>query len=154
VRLRVAEIDQHTVAHVLRDKAVEPGDDLGDGPVIGGDDLAQILRIEPRRELGRADQVAEHHGELPAFGGHHSRGWLRRSSGIAPQCGDRGEQFAAVPDKAHAEVLEVLGGQLRQYRGIDRVVAKRLLVLPQSEAVEPGRDVHARLPAAVIAALI
>ena len=49
MRLRVAEIDQHAVAHVLGDKAVEPGDDLGDGAVIGADDLAQILGIEPRR---------------------------------------------------------------------------------------------------------
>ena len=48
MRPRVAEIDQHAVAHVFGDKAVEAGDDLGDGAVIGGDDLAQILGIEPR----------------------------------------------------------------------------------------------------------
>jgi len=44
--LRVAEIDQNPVAHVLGDKAIEPGDDLGDGAVIRGDYLAQILGIE------------------------------------------------------------------------------------------------------------
>ena len=68
MRLRIAEIDQHPVAHVFGDKAVEPGDHLGDGAVIGGDDLAQILGIEPRGERGRADQIAEHHRQLPAFG--------------------------------------------------------------------------------------
>jgi hypothetical protein len=36
--------------------------------VIGADDLAQILGIEPRRECGRADQIAEHHRQVPALG--------------------------------------------------------------------------------------
>jgi len=37
---RVTEIDQHAVAHVVGNKPIEPGDNLGDGAVIGGDDLA------------------------------------------------------------------------------------------------------------------
>ena len=41
---------------------------FGNGAVIGADHLAQILRVKPRRERGRADEVAEHHGELAAFG--------------------------------------------------------------------------------------
>jgi len=36
--------------------------------VIPGDDLAQILGIEPRREFGRANQIAEHHRQLPSLG--------------------------------------------------------------------------------------
>jgi hypothetical protein len=70
VRSRVAEIDQHTVAHVLGDKPIEPGDDLGDGAMIRADDLAQILGIEPGRERGRADEIAEHHCELPPLRFH------------------------------------------------------------------------------------
>ena len=57
-----------------------------------------------------------------------------------------------MPDEVHAEVLEVVGGQLRQYCRVNRVVAKRLLVLLQPETVEPCRNVHALLPAAVTAA--
>ena len=68
MRLRIAEIDQHPVAHVFGDKAVEAADRLGDGAVIGADQLAQILRVNARRERGRADEVAEHHRQLPAFG--------------------------------------------------------------------------------------
>ena len=68
MRLRIAEIDQHPVAHVFGDKAVEAADRLGDGAVVGADQLAQILRVKPRRERGRADQIAEHHRQLPAFG--------------------------------------------------------------------------------------
>ena len=54
--LRIAEIDQHPVAHVFRDKAVKAADRIGDRAVIGADELAQILGIESRRERGRADE--------------------------------------------------------------------------------------------------
>jgi len=64
---RVAEIDQHAVAHVFRNETIEPGDDPRDGAVIGGDDLAQIFRIEARGEFGRPDQIAKHHRQLPAL---------------------------------------------------------------------------------------
>ena len=90
VRLRVAEIDQHPVAHVLGDKAVEAGDRLGDRAVVGADDLAQVLGVEPRRERGRADQIAEHHRELPAFGvdlSERRRGQMSRSPLTEPRLG-------------------------------------------------------------------
>jgi hypothetical protein len=48
---RIAEINEHAVAHVLRDKAVEAIDDVADGAVISGVDFAQFLRIEPQRAL-------------------------------------------------------------------------------------------------------
>ena len=69
VRLGIAEIDQHAVAHVFGDEAAEAGDHGGRAFVIGGDDVAQVFRIELRRQRGRADQIAEHHGELAALGG-------------------------------------------------------------------------------------
>ena len=68
MRLRVAEIDQHPVAHVLGDKPIEASDRIGYGSMIIADQLAQILRVMTRRERGRADEIAEHDGELPAFG--------------------------------------------------------------------------------------
>ena len=37
MRLRIAEIDQHAIAHVLGDKAGEAADRVGDGAVIGAD---------------------------------------------------------------------------------------------------------------------
>ena len=73
MRLRIAEIDQHAVAHVPGNEAVEPRDHLGDRTMICRDHLTQILGVQPRREWGRADQVAEHHGQLPALG----VGWRR-----------------------------------------------------------------------------
>jgi hypothetical protein len=61
---------------------------------------------------------------------------------VATQSGNRSQQPAPVPNQANAEVPQVVGRQLRQYRGVDRVVAKRLFVLLHAKAVEPGRDVH------------
>ena len=68
MRSRIAEIDQNPVAHVLGDKTVEAPDDIGDGAVIRGDDLAQILGIKPRGKRRRTDQIAEHDRQLPALG--------------------------------------------------------------------------------------
>jgi hypothetical protein len=65
---RIAEIGQHPVAHVLRDEPTGLADEIGAAAVIRADDLAQILGIEPRRECRRADQIAEHHRQLPALG--------------------------------------------------------------------------------------
>jgi len=46
VRLRVAEIHQHPIAHVPGDKTVGFGDYFGDGAVISDDNLAIIFGIE------------------------------------------------------------------------------------------------------------
>ena len=140
--LRVAEIDQYAVAHVPGDEAIEPGDDLGDGAVIRTDDLAQILRVEPGGECGRADQIAEHHGQLPAFG----LGWCRPRSRrrIGAELGDRVEQAPAVPDQSDAEILQILGRQARQYPRVDLVRAERRLVLLEPEPPQPIRDIHRR----------
>ena len=56
------------IAHVIGDKAVEAGDRIGDAAMIGADDLAQVFGVQARRERRRADQIAEQHAELAAFG--------------------------------------------------------------------------------------
>ena len=56
MRSRVAEINQNAITHILGDKAVEAPDDICGGAVIRGDDLAQILGVERRRERRRADE--------------------------------------------------------------------------------------------------
>jgi hypothetical protein len=48
VRLRVAEVHQHPIAHVLGDKTAEAADRIGDAAMIHADDLAQVLWIEAR----------------------------------------------------------------------------------------------------------
>ena len=68
VRLRVAEIHQHSIAHVLGDKAAEMGDRIGDTAMIRSDDLTQVLGIQTRRERRRADEINEHDGQLSTLG--------------------------------------------------------------------------------------
>jgi hypothetical protein len=50
MRPRKAEIGQHAVAHILRDKPAGTLDDGGDAVMIRADDLTQILRVEARRQ--------------------------------------------------------------------------------------------------------
>jgi hypothetical protein len=69
VRARIAEINENAVAHVFGDKTAVTLDSRGAAAMIGADDVAQILGIELSRKGRRADEVAEHHGELPSFGG-------------------------------------------------------------------------------------
>jgi hypothetical protein len=69
VGLRISEIDQNSVAHVTRDKAAKPFDRLGDATMIGAKNPAQILGIVAHRQGRRADEIAKHHGQLPALSG-------------------------------------------------------------------------------------
>jgi hypothetical protein len=46
----------------------EARDLAGHRVLVAGDDRPHVLRIEPRRQFGRADEVAEHHGQLTALG--------------------------------------------------------------------------------------
>ena len=69
VRAGKAEIGEHAVAHEFGDEAVVARDHAGNGVLVGADDPPHVLGIEPRRKRGRADEVGEHHGELPALGG-------------------------------------------------------------------------------------
>jgi hypothetical protein len=154
---RIAEIGQHAVAHVLGDKAAAASDDLGDAAVIGADDRAQILRVEPRRQRGRPDQVAEHHRQLPPLGlGRRRCGWRRhlgrlfgegrRQSAFAQRC-DRLQQLQARTER-QAEPLQMGLGQLRQHLGVDLVLTERRLIPLQPQIAKPRRDIHAALPVA------
>ena len=75
--LRIAEVHEHAVAHVLRHEPAEALHSLGDALLIGGNDLAQVLRVHARRECRRADEVREHHRDLAALGSV-LMAWARR----------------------------------------------------------------------------
>ena len=49
VGLRIAEINQHAVAHIFGDETVETSNRLRRAAVIGADYLAQLFGIESRR---------------------------------------------------------------------------------------------------------
>ena len=127
MRPRETEIGQHPVAHELGDEPVIARDRAGAGVLVGPDDLAHILGIKARRHGGRADEIAEHNGELAALGDVRRR-W--RGSGVCrlsrcfrrPQTYDSLEQTLAVAH-GHAELFEVAVRQVRQHRVVDFVVA-------------------------------
>jgi hypothetical protein len=96
MRLGIAEIDQNAVAHIFGDKAGETADGIGDAAVVGADQLTQILRIIARRQRRRADQIAEHDGQLAPLGlarDHGSGGWGFRGGlrHLAAKSGYRGQ---------------------------------------------------------------
>jgi len=144
MRLRIAEIDQHPVTHVLGDKAGAPGDGLGNAAVVGADQLPQILRIKPRRQRRRADEIAKHHRQLAAFGIGGSQcinGRRRYSSGghRGAERSDSVEDSAAVADRHDAELTQILGRQPPQHLPVNVVLAERGRVLFEPEAAQPFR---------------
>ena len=68
VRPRPAEIGEHAIAHELGDVTLETSDLTRHGVLIGAQDLPHLFRVEPLRQRGRADQVAEQHRQLPPLG--------------------------------------------------------------------------------------
>jgi hypothetical protein len=122
---RIAEINQHAVAHVFGDVTVEAANRRRHTALISADHLAQLFGIEPRGERRRADQIAEHHRQLPAFGSRAGRGLRRRHRGSrepGAQAGDRFQYLAAMTDRADAELFQILRGQPRQQFGSDMVL--------------------------------
>jgi hypothetical protein len=69
VRMRIAEIREHAVAHVLGNKTAVALDHFRATTMISADDYPQALGIEPSRQRRRAHQIAKHHRELTAFSG-------------------------------------------------------------------------------------
>jgi hypothetical protein len=70
---------------------------------------------------------------------------LRCCRGNAGQLTDGREHFPPMPEQ-HADVLEILIGQIAQYRNIDPVFSKALGVLGQAKLFEPVRDLLHRAP--------
>ena len=82
MRLRPAEISQHAVAHELGDVPLEAQGLAGHGILVDANGRAHLLGIERRRQRGRADEIDEHHSQLPPLGRRRPRrGW---SLGWAP----------------------------------------------------------------------
>jgi hypothetical protein len=68
VRLRITEIGENAIAHVLGDEAAVALDQFGAAAVIGGNDAPQVLWVEFSRQRRRADQVAKHDRQLTTLG--------------------------------------------------------------------------------------
>ena len=128
MRLRIPEIDQHAVAHVFGEIASKARGLLRNATVIGAEDLTQVFGVVARGPRRRTDEIAEHHRQLAPhrLGGRRGNALCRLH--VAKSGGDRRQQLASMADRGDAEVPQVLGGQVTQHLGIDRVPAKRLIL--------------------------
>jgi hypothetical protein len=68
VSLRIAKIRQHAVPHVLGDETAVALDQFVAAAMIGGNDLPQLLWVEPGRHRSRPHEIAEHDRQLAALG--------------------------------------------------------------------------------------
>jgi len=115
VRLGVAEIGEHAVAHVSGDGALVPAYDLSDAGLISPNNLPHVLRIEACRKCCRAHQIAEHHGEEASLrivrqGSRHGLG--PREPGPI-ELGDSAQHLATMAEQ-DAEVLKILLRQIAE----------------------------------------
>src|SRR5262249_29948564 len=69
MRLRVAEIHEDAIAHVLGNEPAQALHGLCKPLLIARDGLVQVYRVHARRQRRRTDKVREHHSDLAAFGG-------------------------------------------------------------------------------------
>ena len=67
VRLGIPEVREHSVSEVLRYEPRAAGDRIRAAGVVGPHEVAHILGIELAREPGRADEIREEHGQVPAL---------------------------------------------------------------------------------------
>ena len=84
-------------------------------------------------------------GERAAIAGRAAWDWIQRRPGSTER-GDRGEQLAPVTDRRHADILQIIGCQLRQHCPIDFVFAEGGLVSLETLAAQPRRYVHRAPP--------
>src|SRR5688500_4363165 len=62
-----AEICQHAIAHEVGNVAPEAGNLTNTAVLVASDDLTHLLRVEAGRQRGRADEITEHHCQLPTL---------------------------------------------------------------------------------------
>src|SRR5512145_616156 len=74
MRLRIAKIDQQTIAQELGDVPVIPANHLRTGGVIRSDYAPILFGDELAGELRGVHEVTEHHRELPTFSIRRRRG--------------------------------------------------------------------------------
>jgi hypothetical protein len=67
VRLGIAEVSHDAVAEILGDLSFEARYRFRGAAMISGNHLAPFFGIESGSDLGRADEIAEEHGQMAPF---------------------------------------------------------------------------------------
>src|ERR1700690_3589740 len=136
-------------------------DEISAATVVRTDDLLHVLGVEPGRERGRTNEVAEHDRELAALGvvQRAQRGRSRCGCGTYRnallngfEIGNRAQQLPAMAEQ-DAQLLQILIRQIGEDAEIDSVLTKRPCVLLQTDPAEPIIDVQVQSPALLSAAV-
>jgi hypothetical protein len=134
----VTEVHEHAIAHVLRHEPTEALHRLGDTLLIGGDDLAQVLRVDAGRERCRTYKVREHHCDLAALSSFLGLGFNLWAAGLwcCGNCpghlGDGSEHYSPMPEQ-DAYIFQVLISYMGERRESKPVLSKALRVLGHAE---------------------
>jgi hypothetical protein len=146
VRMRIAEINEHPVAHIFGDEAVEPGDRLRDALVIGADHEAQVFRVELSRERSRVDEIGEHYGQLATLGlvlpswlGLRGCRGCRYGNRSAAEITDRTQHFASITEQ-DPHFFQVLIREIRKDAEVNAIFDETLGILAHAELFEPVRN--------------
>ena len=142
MRLRVAEVGQNSVAHILGHESIETPDHRRNVFVVPAEHLAQVFRVKPRRNRGRADEVADHDSETPAFG----TGYCRLGRRIYGSFQKRG-----IGQRSATETTVAIANRILATAGATILRQRRAAVPAESVAILIGasaaRALHARPPA-------
>src|SRR5262245_5582045 len=126
---RVAEVDGDTpLLWVLRDVFGMTGTKFGCGMALCGACTVHVDGAATRSCITTIDSIGT--SDRPG----------------STERGDRGEQLAPVAYRRHADVLQIIGCQLRQHCPIDFVFAEGDLVSLETLAAQPRRYVHRAPP--------
>jgi hypothetical protein len=151
VRRGPAEVRQHAVAHVLGDMPAPTFDHRRAAAMVGAEHLRHVLRVELRRQLGRADEVDEHYRQLPPLGitGKYCRGRLSSSEPVPDrrsiQRRDRLQQPLAVAE-VKPEFPQIGIGKVAQHVGADAILGEGRRMMSEPLFREPAREVHKPAP--------
>ncbi len=133
---RIAEEGDDAVARPLIEVTVIVHDAGGARVFVQSHDGLQHFRVDPLRQFGEPDDVAEQHRELPAFALLRRSG-LRRSEGLV--CLQGRQQTLAWAER-QAELFQVVVSQDLQRRQIDFIADEQLCMLIEPDALQPVYD--------------
>ena len=148
--LRIAKIGENPVAHVTSHEAVESIDSCLTGILVDEIHLAQIFRVQAPGQLGGADEITEHHGEMAAFRSGRPGGESSRSGGTGTRLAvaKLGDSFKELLTRAkgNAELFQILVGQLGEHFEVDLLLGENCREPAETEPVQPLRHAVHHLP--------
>jgi hypothetical protein len=145
VRRREAEIGEHAVSHQAKDMAVVAPNGVAAAVLELVKNCSQVFRVEPRRQRGRADHVAEQHGQMPSLGPDTCGAWReghiaavsRRLWPRPTRVRNCFDQFLAVFGR-DAELLEVPIVEAPEGLRINVATCEKVRVLAEAKVVQPS----------------